>query len=392
MAIGLFSKPKRRVVRNQKDVFVPGFGIKFPRSAYDNSSSAGAFSFDGTNGLLTRLSGNPNWRFVQFDLYPGHITQGPGDYGKSNPNSPLNKLKDRIATLGAMGVKSGLMFVQREFDVSVGNDVRQLLPAHLVSTRGTWNGAGGTTVHTMYEGCLGIEPGAAQGSHNRGYTFQYSNAMIQNWHREFFADMAAEFDEDPNVMFVGTSESSYGTISVPFNSGANNPETVASMQSGRIQMVRDLAAAFRYTGVYHDLNFTRQLAKDWYDNHAVEARVWLSASNTNWNANSNVPAQGNQPKGALQYYQDFTGILPKFAQWQGDDMDEINPATGVLHTMQDFYDRITSPYIAASMCMINYQLNPKTPGTHAFADYDDFIKTLPFPHGGLLTTRPANVV
>lgn len=390
MAIALFSRPKRRIVRNLKDVFIPGFGIKFPRSAYNNADSAGQSSFGGTNGLLTKLTNNPNWRFVQFDLYPGHITQGPGDYGKNNPDSPLNKLKGRIATLGAMGVKSGLMFVQREFDVSVGNDVRQLLPAHLVSPRGTWNGAGGTTVHTMYEGCLGIEPGVGQGSGARGYTFQYSNAMIQAWHREFFAAMAAEFDEDPNVFVVGTSESSYGTISVPFNSGANNPETVASMQSGRIQMVRDLKAAFKKTGVYHDLNFSRQLAEDWYLNHALNERVWLSASNTNWNANSNLPASGGTPKGALRYYEEFTGILPKFCQWQGDDFDEINPATGVLHTMQDFHDRLTSAYIGANMCLVQYKLT--APSGNVFSDYDDFIKTLPFPHGGLLTTRPANVV
>ncbi|MBY0473714.1 MAG: hypothetical protein K2Q13_01485 [Nitrosomonas sp.] len=389
MAIALFSRPKRRIVRNVKDVFIPGFGIKFPRSAYNNADSAGASSFGGTNGLLTRLTNNPNWRFVQFDLYPGHITQGPGDYGKSNPNSPLNKLKGRIATLAAMGVKSGLMFVQREFDVSVGNDVRQLLPAHLVSSRGTWNGAGGTTVHTMYEGCLGIEPGAAQGSGSRGYTFQYSNAMIQAWHREFFAAMAAEFDEDPNIMFVGTSESSYGTISVPFNSGANNPETVASMQSGRIQMVKDLKAAFRKTGVYHDMNHSKELAFDWYTNNVPAQRVWLSASNTHWNASTNIAASGNNPKGALRYYQDYSGILPKFCQWQGDDMNEINPATGVLHTMQDFHDRLTSAYIGANMCLIQYKLT--APSGNVFSDYDDFIKTLPL-NGGLVSTRPTFVV
>ncbi|MER2512329.1 MAG: hypothetical protein ABTQ25_07920 [Nitrosomonas ureae] len=379
MAAGLFSRPNRRI--NRKEVFIPGFGIKFPRSAYNNLDSAGAFSWGGIGGLKSKLDGNPNWRFVQFELSAGEIVTAPGVYN-------WTKLDSRIDELRSRGVKAGLMFQQREFDVSAsaGNDVRLLLPDHLVSAQGTWSGAG--TAHTRYAGCLGIEPGMGQGSGSRGYVLQYSDPMIQNWHREWFAAVAEKYDDDPDVMFVGTSEASYGTVTIPFGHSLN-PESIASMQAGRIQMVRDLKAAFKNTAVYHDLNQTKQLAEDWYLNYAQSEHVWLSASNTHWNASTNAVASGGTPKGALRYYQDFSGILPKFAQWQGDDFDEINPATGVLHTMQDFHDRLTSSYIGASMCLIQYKLT--APSGRVFSDYDNFIKTL-LLDGGLVTARPLYIL
>lgn len=377
MKAGLFARPRRRV--QQKDVFVPGFGVKFPRSAYNNPDSAGAFSWGGNGGLLSRLDANPNWRFVQFELSPGEIVTAPGVYDWTKLDSRINDLRNR-------GIKAGLMFQQREFDVVAANDVRLMLPAHLVQVQGNWTGSG--TEHIRYVGCLGIEPGKGQGSTKRGYILQYSHPMIQEWHREWFAAVANKYDKDRDIMFVGTSESSYGTVTIPFGHSFN-PESIESMQAGRIQMVRDLKAAFKRTGVYHDLNQTKLLVQDWYANYAQKERVWVSASNTHWNASTNAVPVGKQPKGALRYYEEFSGILPKFTQWQGDDMDEINPDTGLLHTMQEFHDRLTSPYIGANMCLIQYK--PSPPSGRRFSDYDDFIKTLPLD-GGLITTRPKFVL
>lgn len=229
---------------------------------------------------------------------------------------------------------------------------------------------------------------------------QYNHPDILTWHENWFAALAAEFDHEPEVTCITTSELAYGTLAIPFSSIYNpanlNPESLTSYRAGRFHMLKRMKHHFKQTAVSQDANVPKVSVHEWFGatgdpliNHPIVDRVWPTVSNTNWGATTNASPGSSGGQGALWYWQALTGIVPKVAQWQ-DDMNSIDPATGLLHTMESFLERMSDPFMGNSYVIIQRKRN--VINGHGFEEYDNFIKTFPSPTHGLVTARPSILV
>lgn len=401
--MSVFSKvyPKRDF--GTKNVWYPGFWLKVPESAMTNTSTTAVKnSWAGIGGVLDVLEGNPNWRCAQLQVLPSLVCNGENNFDWSY-------YEEKRDDLAARGVKMCLMFQQRQFNAGedgdyVSSEVDGILPAYLFNKLANWNTAtAGTTVPAnkqggIWEGVFMINPGVTVGSSDRGNYLDTRNAKVVKFNRDMFASCARVFNNDPHTIAVGTSESSYGTpthsFGVSYNGTIWNAASEQSFWDSRISMLDDMKAAFTKTMVWHDGNHPRVGFLEQLNAVIVSKGIAASNSNSGWSFGMNDTNPNSL--GALTYYEGFGNQIPILAGWQGQDMRDDNPDTGLPPTAQEFYDRVSSAYINASQVIVQYTNLTTNAGVATqpgatFDEMNNLIRSLPV-HGGLRSTKPTRVI